>query len=54
MTFATQINYFGFLVMIYDRVDDEDKFSKKNFGLRRLCFHATSHLKVSLVLARGS
>ena len=28
--------------MVYDRVDDGDKFSKKNFGLGRLRFHATS------------
>ena len=36
----------GFLVMVYDRVDDEEKISKKNFGLGRLRFHATSHLKI--------
>ena len=45
MTFVPQINSFWFLVMVYDRIDDGDKFSKKNFGLGRLCFHATSHLK---------
>ena len=49
-----KLTLFGFLVMVYDRVDDGDKFSKKNFGLGRLRFHATSHLKVSPVLARGS
>ena len=43
MTFAPQINSFGFFVMVYDRVDNGDKFSKKNFGLGRLRFHATSH-----------
>ena len=32
--------------MVYDRVDDGDKFSKKNFGLGRLCFPASSHLKI--------
>ena len=32
--------------MVYDRVDDEEKISKKNFGLERLRFHATSHLKI--------
>ena len=45
---------FGFLVMIYDRADDGNKFSKKNFGLARLRFYATSHLKVSTVLVGGS
>ena len=38
-----KLTLFGFLVMVYDRVDDGDKFSKKNFGLGRLRFHATSH-----------
>ena len=33
----------SFLVMVYDRVNDGDKFSKNNFGLGRLRFHATSH-----------
>ena len=28
--------------MVYDRVDNNDKFSKKNFGLGRLRFHATA------------
>ena len=28
-----KLTLFGFLVMVYDRVDDGDKFSKKNFGL---------------------
>ena len=32
--------------MVYDRVDDGDKFSNKNFGLGSLRFHATSHLKI--------
>ena len=45
-----KFTHFGFLEMVYDR----DKFSKKNFGLGRLCFHATSDLKVSSVLAPGS
>ena len=36
----------GFLGMVYDRVDDGEKISKKNFGLERLRFHATSHLKI--------
>ena len=45
---------FGFLVMVCDTVGDQDKFSKKSFGLRRLRFHAASHFKVSPVLARGS
>ena len=46
MTFALQINSLGFLVVLYDRVDDVDKFSKKNFGLGSLRYHATSYLKV--------
>ena len=48
-----KLNLFGFLVLVYDKVDDGDKFSKKNFGLGRLRFHATSDLKVSPVLASG-
>ena len=35
-----------FLVMVYDRVDDEGKFSKKNFGLGRFLSQDTSHLKI--------
>ena len=38
MTFAPKSTLFGFLVMVYDRVHDENKFSKKNFGLERLRF----------------
>ena len=34
-----KLTLFGFLVMVYDRVDDGDKFSKKNVGLKRLRFH---------------
>ena len=41
-----KLTLFGFLVMVYDRVDDGDKFSKENFGLGRLRFHATNHLKI--------
>ena len=37
---------FHFLVTVYDRVADGDKFSYENFGLGRSCFHATSHLKI--------
>ena len=37
--------------MVFDRVVGGDKFPKKNFGLGRLRFHATSDLKVSPVLA---
>ena len=33
--------------MVYDRMDDGDKFSKKKKnGLGRLRFHATSDLKI--------
>ena len=49
-----KLTFFGFLVMVYDRVDDGDKFSKKNFGLGKLRFHATSQLKVSPVLTPES
>ena len=38
-----RLTLFGFLVMVYHRVDDGDKFSKKNFDLGRLRFHATTH-----------
>ena len=47
-----KLTLFGFLVMVCDKVDDWDKFSKKNLGLGRLHFHAISHLKVSPALAR--
>ena len=40
-----KITLFGFLVIVYDRVGDGDKFSKENFGLVRPCFRASSHLK---------
>ena len=49
-----KLTLFGFLVKVYDRLDDGYKFSKKNFGLGRLRFYANSHLKVSPVLARES
>ena len=32
--------------MMYDRVDDENKFSNGNFGLGSPRFYATSYLKV--------
>ena len=44
-----KLTLFGFLVMVYDRVDDGDQFSKKNFGLGS--FLAASHLKVSPALS---
>ena len=44
MKFAPQKALFGFLVIVYDRVGDGEKFSYKNFGLRRPYFH--SHLKI--------
>ena len=47
-----KLTLFGFLVVVCDKVDDWDKFSKKNLGLGRLHFHAISHLKVSPALAR--
>ena len=46
MTFAPQITLFRFLVMVYGRVGDEDKFLYENLGLERPRFHATSHLKI--------
>ena len=46
ITFVAQITLSGFLVIVYDRVDDWDKFLYKNVGLKRPHFHATNHLKV--------
>ena len=43
---AAKKNIFSFLVTVYDRMGDEDKFSYENFGLGRCCFNATSHLKI--------
>ena len=37
---------FGFLVMVYYRVGNGNKFSYENFGLGRPRFYATSHLKI--------
>ena len=37
---------FDFLVMVYDRVGDGDKFSNENLGLGRPRFHGTNHLKI--------
>ena len=51
---CVKLTLFGFLVMVYDRVDNGDKFSKKKLDVGRLCFHATIDLNVSPVLARGS
>ena len=45
-TFAPQKLFFGFLVMVCDRVDDGHKFSNENLDPGRPCFHGTSHLKV--------
>ena len=41
MTFTLQKSFFGFLVILYHRVGDGDKFSYKNFGLGRPRFYAT-------------
>ena len=38
-----KLTLFGFLIIVYDRVDDGDNFSKKSFGLGRLRLHAISH-----------
>ena len=43
---SRKLTVFGFLVMVYDRVGDGDKFSRENFGLGRPRFHATSHLEI--------
>ena len=37
---------FSYLVMVYDRVGDGDKFSCEKFGLGRPCFNVNSHLKI--------
>ena len=42
-----KLTVFGFLVMVYDRKDNGDKFSKKNFGIGRLRFHAIIHLSLT-------
>ena len=42
MTFAIKKTIFGFLVMVCDRVCDEDKFLYENFGLGKPRFHATA------------
>ena len=46
MNFAPQKTHFGFLVMVYDRGGDGEKFSYENFCLGRPHFHSTSHLKI--------
>ena len=51
------LTLFGVLIMVYDRVDDGDKFSKNFSSWKVLFCHlkvSLSHLTVSLVLARGS
>ena len=45
-TFAPQKLFFSFLVMVYDRVDDGDKFSNESLGPARPRFYGTSHLKI--------
>ena len=46
MTFPLQRTIFVFLVLVYDRVGDRDKFLCENFSLGRPRFHATCHLKI--------
>ena len=41
-----KLTLLGFLVMVHDRLDDGNKFSKKHFGLGRIHFHVASHLKI--------
>ena len=41
MNFVSQKTPSGFLMMVYDRVGDDDKFSYEHFGFGRPCFHAT-------------
>ena len=38
MTFVLQKTLFGFLVMVYDRVGEGDKFSNEYFGFKCLVF----------------
>ena len=40
-----KLTFFAFLVMVYDRVDDGDKFSKKNC----FCFHCIFTVDVSSI-----
>ena len=42
MTSALQRTIFDFLVMVYDRVGDGDKFLYENIGVRRSRFHAAT------------
>lgn len=46
MAFAPLITLFAFLVMIYHRVDDRDKFLYENFVPGKPRFYASSHLKI--------
>ena len=46
MTFAPQKIILEYLVMVYDRVGDQDKFSDKNLELGKPCIYDTSHLKI--------
>ena len=48
ITFTPQKNSFGFLVMMYDKVGDGDRFSYKKFGLGRSRFYATVTQKLKL------
>ena len=52
MTFPLQRTIFAFLVLVYDRVGDRDKFLCENFSLGRPRFHATCHFFLVLVYDR--
>ena len=46
MAFASLVTLFAFLVKIYHRVSDRDKFLYENFVPGRPRFYASSHLKI--------
>ena len=48
MTFVPQKPLFGLLLMVYDRVGDEDKFSYESFIFGRPRFHAANHFKIEV------
>ena len=46
MMFVPKKSFFGFLVTVYGKVGDGDKFSHETFVLLRPRFHAASHSNI--------
>ena len=46
--FVLQKSFFGFLVTVYGKVGDGDKFSHETFVLVRPRFHAASHSNIEV------